>query len=99
MIQYREGLVDYQRVLDTQRFLTEQQDVRTATAGDVATSLIAIYKALGGGWQHRIGKDFISEKYKEEMRQRTNWGKLLEPATLETPPSEKATEKWRRPDW
>jgi outer membrane protein TolC len=99
MIQYREGLVDYQRVLDTQRFLTEQQDVRTATAGDVATSLVAIYKALGGGWQYRIGKDFVSAKYKEEMQKRTNWGKLLEPAKLETPPSEKATEKWWWPDW
>ncbi len=31
LIQYREGLVDYQRVLDTQRFLTDQQDLETAT--------------------------------------------------------------------
>jgi NodT family efflux transporter outer membrane factor (OMF) lipoprotein len=31
MIQYREGLVDYQRVLDTQRFLAQEQDFLTAT--------------------------------------------------------------------
>lgn len=99
MLQYREGLVDYQRVLDTQRFLTNQQDAQTAVSGNVSLSLVAIYKALGGGWQYRIGKDFIADKYKEQMRQRTNWGKLLEPAKLETPPSEKATEKLMWPEW
>jgi len=99
LIQYREGFTDYQRVLDTQRFLTNQQDIQTTVSGDVSLSLVAIYKALGGGWQYRIGKDFVAEKYKEQMRQRTNWGKLLEPAKLETPPSEKAAQKWQRPDW
>lgn len=95
MIQYREGLVDYQRVLDTQRFLTEQQDQQTATAGDVATNLISVYKALGGGWQVRIGKDFVLEKYKGDMQKRTNWGKLLAPEKLETPVSEESTKRWR----
>ena len=99
LIQYREGFTDYQRVLDTQRFLTDQQDIQTTVSGDVSLSLVAIYKALGGGWQYRVGKGFVAEKYKEQMRQRTNWGKLLEPAKLETPPSEKATEKWLWPDW
>jgi len=99
LIQYREGFTDYQRVLDTQRFLTNQQDIQTTVSGNVSLSLVAIYKALGGGWQHRIGKDFVAEKYKEQMRQRTNWGKLLEPAKLETPPSENATEKWLWPEW
>jgi NodT family efflux transporter outer membrane factor (OMF) lipoprotein len=99
MIQYREGLVDYQRVLDTQRFLTEQQDQQTATAGDVATNLISVYKALGGGWQVRIGKDFVSEKYKVDMQKRSNWGKLLAPEKLETPASEESTKRWWWPDW
>ena len=50
MIQYREGFTDYQRVLDTQRFLTNQQDIQTAVSGNVSLSLVSIYKALGGGW-------------------------------------------------
>ena len=99
LIQYREGFTDYQRVLDTQRFLTNQQDIQTTVSGNVSLSLVAIYKALGGGWQYRIGKGFVAEKYKEQMRQRTNWGKLLEPEKLETPPSENATDKWLWPDW
>jgi NodT family efflux transporter outer membrane factor (OMF) lipoprotein len=78
LIQYREGVTDYQRVLDTQRFLTQEQDLYTAVNGEVALNLIALYKALGGGWQIREGKDFVNKTIKEEMQQRTNWGKTLE---------------------
>jgi NodT family efflux transporter outer membrane factor (OMF) lipoprotein len=98
MIQYREGLVDYQRVLDTQRFLAQEQDFLTATTGSVAVNLVAMYKALGGGWQIRAGKDFVPDETKAEMRDRTGWGKFLEPEKLE-PPSEEDREKWRWPDW
>jgi NodT family efflux transporter outer membrane factor (OMF) lipoprotein len=77
LIQYREGLVDYQRVLDTQRFLTQEQDLLTSVSGEVALNLIAMYKALGGGWQMREGKDFVNEGTREEMQQRTDWGNLF----------------------
>ena len=50
-IQYREGLVDFQRVLDTQRSLFSQQERLVATQGGVTQSLISVYKAMGGGWQ------------------------------------------------
>ena len=85
LIQYREGLVDYQRVLDTQRSLTEQQDGLTATRGAITLSLVDMYKALGGGWQSRVGKEFVPEATKDEMRNRVDWGKYLEPK--EEPPS------------
>jgi outer membrane protein TolC len=98
LIQYREGLVDYQRVLDTQRFLAQEQDLLTATTGSVALNLVAMYKALGGGWQIRAGKDFVPEETKAEMRERTGWGKLLEPERVEPPPEEDR-KKWLWPDW
>lgn len=79
LIQYREGVVDYQRVLDTQRFLTQEQDLLKSVNGEVALNLIAMYKALGGGWQMREGKGFVNEETKEEMQERTNWGELLSP--------------------
>jgi len=78
MIQYREGIEDYQRVLDTQRAQAEQEDFLADTSGSVALNLIAIYKALGGGWEIREGKGFVPEKTKEEMEKRTNWGDLLD---------------------
>jgi NodT family efflux transporter outer membrane factor (OMF) lipoprotein len=98
MTQYREGLVDYQRVLDTQRFQTQAQDLLTSRQGAVLLNLIATYKALGGGWESRFGKDFVPEEIKEEMEKRTDWGHLLTPAKLETPPDEQRM-KWRSPDW
>lgn len=99
LIQYREGLVDYQRVLDTQRFLTEQQDAQVATAGSVDLNLVSLYKALGGGWQLRKDFDFLPEDIKDEMKERTSWGQLLAPAELETEPSEEVRTFFNRPDW
>jgi outer membrane protein TolC len=99
MLQYREGLVDYQRVLDSQRFLTDQQDVWTETRGTAIVNLIAMYKALGGGWQIREGQDFVSKDNMEQMEKRTNWGDLLESEAIVTPASAKERQQWRWPDW
>jgi NodT family efflux transporter outer membrane factor (OMF) lipoprotein len=98
MLQYKEGMVDYQRVLDSQRFLTDQQDVWTTTRGEVIVNLVAMYKALGGGWQIREGQDFVSKDNMEDMAKRSNWGDLLEPKALATPASAKDRQPWRWPD-
>jgi NodT family efflux transporter outer membrane factor (OMF) lipoprotein len=99
MLQYKEGLVDYQRVLDSQRFLTDLQDVWTATRGNAIVNLVAMYKALGGGWQIREGQYFVSKGNMDQMEKRTNWGDLLEPKALVTPASAKERQQWRWPDW
>ena len=99
MLQYKEGMVDYQRVLDSQRFLASEQDFWTATRGDAIVNLVALYKALGGGWQIREGKDFVSKENIEEMQKRTDWGDLLMPKALETPAAADERKQWRRPDW
>jgi NodT family efflux transporter outer membrane factor (OMF) lipoprotein len=78
-IQYREGSVDFQRVVDSERFLFAQQDDWTRVRGNVALDLIAMYKALGGGWEVREGREFVSEENRSQMAERTNWGDLLEP--------------------
>jgi outer membrane protein TolC len=92
LIQYREGVADYQRVLDTQRFLTQEQDLLATVNGEVALNLIAMYKALGGGWQIREGKDFVNEETKKEMETRTDWDNLLSPEELENTKKEKVAE-------
>lgn len=99
MLQYKEGMVDYQRVLDTQRSLSDQQDFWTATRGEVILNLVSLYKALGGGWQIREGKDFVSKKNLEEMQKRTDWGDLLQPEAVETPAAPEQRKQWRWPDW
>lgn len=77
LTQYREGSIDYQRVLDTQRVLLDTQqrlaDLRSLTA----TNLISLYKALGGGWQLREGDPVITTAAKREMEHRTSWGSYL----------------------
>ena len=78
-IQYREGAVDFQRVVDSERALVLQEDQWANARGDIALNLIAMYKALGGGWEIREGNDVISGENREAMQQRTNWGDLLEP--------------------
>jgi outer membrane protein TolC len=80
MNQYREGAAPYTRVLDTQQFLTRQQDFLTKARGNVCHNLIGVYRALGGGWQIRQGKALVPAEIKQEMRDRTNWGGLLEDA-------------------
>jgi len=99
MIQYREGLTDYQRVLDTQRFLSEQQDQLVFTAGSVDLSLVGIYKALGGGWQLRSGNEFVTQDIIKEMEERTNWGNLLSPDELNYPPSQEVRSIFHTPDF
>ncbi len=103
LVQYREGAVDYQRVLDTQQTLLSVQDRYTAARGDVVTSLIAVYKALGGGWEIRAGNTFVSEQRQETMKERTDWGKLLDvsvPEGLPTaPPTGSAQPVLNSPDW
>ncbi len=87
-LQYREGLVDFQRVLDTQRGLTNAQDRSTEVRGSVAMNMVAVFKALGGGWQIRDGKAFVPEKMRQQMAERTNWGDLLEETSETTSPDE-----------
>lgn len=61
LLQYEQGLIDYQRVLDTQRALVNQQDTLAESRGNVALSLIAVYKALGGGWRVRFAAGAMAQ--------------------------------------
>jgi NodT family efflux transporter outer membrane factor (OMF) lipoprotein len=49
---YTEGQTDFLSVLDAQRSLFLTEDSLVQSAGAVATDLVALFKALGGGWRH-----------------------------------------------
>ena len=49
-IQYREGAVDFLRLLDAESTVLEAEDAVTAAETSLNTNAVAIYKALGGGW-------------------------------------------------
>jgi outer membrane protein, multidrug efflux system len=50
-IQYREGALDFLRLLDAERTVLEAEDAVAAAETDLNTSVVLIYKALGGGWE------------------------------------------------
>jgi multidrug efflux system outer membrane protein len=47
---YGEGAVNYLDVLDAEQSLSQSEDQLAASDQAVALDLIALYKALGGGW-------------------------------------------------
>ncbi len=86
-LQYEEGFVDYQRVLDSTRSMTQKQDQYAQLQGKIVTNIISLYKAMGGGWQVRQGKVYLPEETKEQMEERTDWGGMLtEPSPEEDAP-------------
>ncbi|MGZ9110874.1 MAG: efflux transporter outer membrane subunit, partial [Rhodoplanes sp.] len=60
-IQYREGAENFQRPLDAQTRLLTERNKLAETRSTIATNLIALYKALGGGWEIRNGKPIVPE--------------------------------------
>ncbi len=50
-IRYREGAIDFLRLLDAERTVLEAEDAVAIAQTALNTSVVAIYKALGGGWE------------------------------------------------
>jgi NodT family efflux transporter outer membrane factor (OMF) lipoprotein len=99
VLRYREGVTDFTTVLTAQQALLSQQDSLVTTLGSIATSLVATYRALGGGWELREGGDLVPPEIKAEMQRRTNWGDLLTPSAYNLPASREPKSIPRLPDW
>jgi NodT family efflux transporter outer membrane factor (OMF) lipoprotein len=95
LLRYQEGFSGYQRVLDAQQALFSQQNRYVQNRGQSVRNVVAIYKALGGGWEVREGKPFVDEKTLAVMRERTNWGGLLDAPVTDA----SGDEGMRNPDW
>jgi outer membrane protein, multidrug efflux system len=50
-LRYQYGVADFLTVLDAERTLLQAQDQLAQSETTTATALVAVYKALGGGWQ------------------------------------------------
>ena len=103
--QYREGLSDFTTVLTAEQALLQAENNLAVATGATATGLVHVYRALGGGWELRSGKEFVPPDVNNEMRERTNWGDLLPvaakaPAGVPQPtPVEKNGIHIPSPDW
>ena len=96
-LQYRGGITDFTTVLTAQQALLNEQDSLAITLGEISQNLVGVYRAMGGGWQIREGRDFVPESIKTEMARRTNWGSLLSPVSHE--PEDIPDSSIRKPDW
>ena len=80
--QYDNGLVSYQRLLSTVEKMTLREDIYAQTQGEIASQVVALYKALGGGWQPFGTLPTLPASTVEQMKSRTDWGDLLDPAAV-----------------
>ncbi len=69
---YKSGLRDFNNVLDAQRSLLTLEESFTVSQGNIATSLISLYKALGGGWSS-WGDDGVVLGIRTD-RDKNRWG-------------------------
>jgi NodT family efflux transporter outer membrane factor (OMF) lipoprotein len=103
--QYREGLSDFTTVLTAEQALLQAENNLAVATGATSTGLVHVYRALGGGWELRSGKEFVPPDVNNQMRERTNWGDLLPvaakvPAGVPQPsPVEKNGIHVPSPDW
>ena len=57
---YVAGAADFNRVFNLEELLVRQQDQLARSEGDIALNLIALYKALRGGWNVKPSTHFIA---------------------------------------
>jgi multidrug efflux system outer membrane protein len=50
-IQYREGALDFLRMLDAERTVLEAEDAVATAETAVNAAVVGVYRALGGGWE------------------------------------------------
>ncbi len=74
---YREGYADFQRVLDAQRAMFAQAERKLLAHGVYLSSVISLYKGLGGGWANTSVPQLIPEETRNVMQDRSDWGELL----------------------
>ena len=58
--QYQQGATDFNRVFTLQGTLANLEGQLAQTMGNIATSLIGVYKAMGGGWQIRENSNAVA---------------------------------------
>ena len=57
VLQYEKGAVDFNRYAVIEQNLVTQQDLLAQARGQIAQGLVATYRAMGGGWEIRLGAE------------------------------------------
>ncbi|MGR5171602.1 TolC family protein [Vibrio owensii] len=86
MTQYENGQISFERLLNSVEKMTRAEDSYATIKGNVANQVVALYKALGGGWEAQTGKPFLSETVAKQMQDRSDWDDLLDEEERVLPP-------------
>ncbi|ENC6720888.1 TolC family protein [Vibrio harveyi] len=86
MTQYENGQISFERLLNSVEKMTRAEDSYATIKGNVANQVVALYKALGGGWEAQTGKPFLSETVAKQMQDRSDWDGLLDEEERVLPP-------------
>ncbi|EPG0531738.1 TolC family protein [Vibrio harveyi] len=86
MTQYENGQISFERLLNSVEKMTRAEDSYATIKGNVANQVVALYKALGGGWEAQTGKPFLSETVAKQMQDRSDWDSLLDEEERVLPP-------------
>jgi NodT family efflux transporter outer membrane factor (OMF) lipoprotein len=78
--QYKAGTTNFNTVFNLEITQVQQQDQLAIARGNIALNLIAVYRAMGGGWELRLEKDACGVKPAQEQGM---------PAQTEAPGTEK----------
>ncbi len=78
IVRYKEGATDYTTVLSAEQVQLQTEDALASARGAVPLALVSVFRALGGGWQLREGQQLLPQPTRQQMEQRTNWGRLPE---------------------
>ena len=68
---YQEGYADFQRVLDAQRALFVQEEQQLLNHSAHISSIVALYKSIGGGWADMTMEQMIPESARNHGTGRT----------------------------
>jgi NodT family efflux transporter outer membrane factor (OMF) lipoprotein len=75
--EYKEGQTGFTALLKAYDSQLQTENALAEARGQALLGLISVYRALGGGWQIREGKSLISKQVADDMRQRSDWGRML----------------------
>jgi NodT family efflux transporter outer membrane factor (OMF) lipoprotein len=87
-VQYKAGSTGFDSVLSASRSMLHDRDALAQNQGLVSLAAVSLYRSLGGGWQVAAGRPVVSEPVVSQMKERTNWGTLIDlpvPTVISSP--------------
>ena len=85
--QYQKGAVDFNRYAVIEQNLVTQQDSSAQARGQISQGLIAVFRALGGGWEIRLGGEAAAAEGATPVALPNVEGKVSPEAAVPRPPA------------